>query len=163
MVLSSFETLLTRLADSGVRFVLVGAVAGVVHGMSRATFDVDVCYWRHPDNIERLCASLADLHATLRMKPVPADFRLDPPTVHARQDLPLSTDAGPIDLLAAIAGLGDYESLLGHSEELELYGRMIRVLTLDGLIAAKQATARPQDLADLAALEALRALSDADA
>ena len=45
------EKLLARLHDDGVAFVLVGATAGVVHGLARATFDVDVCYWRHPDNI----------------------------------------------------------------------------------------------------------------
>jgi predicted nucleotidyltransferase len=153
-----FETLLTKLADDGVRFVLVGAVAGLAHGLTRATYDVDVCYWRHPDNIERLCASLSALHPTLRLSPAPADFQFDPATVQALRDLPLDTDAGPVDLLAAIAGLGDYESLLNHAEELELFGRAIRVLTLDGLILAKKAVARPQDLADVAALEALREL-----
>jgi hypothetical protein len=55
-----------------------------------------------------------------------------------------------------------YEALLAHSEELELFGRSIRVLTLEALIARKRATARPQGLADVAALEALHALREGD-
>jgi hypothetical protein len=141
-----------------VRFVLVGAVAGLAQGMTRATYDVDVCYWRHPDNIDRLCSALAALHPVLRITPAPRSFRLDVATVQALHDLPLDTDAGAIDLLESIAGLGDYEALLSHSEDLELFGRSVKVLTLEGLILAKRAVARPQDLADIAALEALRDL-----
>lgn len=153
-----YETLLTTLADNGVRFVLVGAVAGLVQGITRATYDVDVCYWRHPDNIERLCSSLAALHPRLRITAAPRNFQLDLATVQALHDLPLDTDAGSLDLLESIAGLGDYEALLSHSEELELFGHRVKVLTLEGLILAKRAVARPQDLADIAALEALRDL-----
>jgi hypothetical protein len=155
---NSFEKLLTTLADDAVQFVLVGAVAGLAQGLTRATYDVDVCYWRHPGNIELLCASLAPYQPTLRLKPVPTKFQFDVATVQALRDLPLDTELGEIDLLAEVAGLGDYESLLGHSEALLLFGRSLKVLTLDGLILAKQAVGRPQDLADVAALEAIRAL-----
>lgn len=153
-----FETLLTTLTDDEVKFVLVGAVAGLAQGLTRATYDVDVCYWRHPDNIELLCASLAPHHPTLRIKPAPTNFQFDVATVQALRDLPLDTDLGALDLLAEVAGLGDYESLLGHSEALPLFGRTLKVLTLDGLILAKNAVGRPQDLADVAALEAIRAM-----
>jgi hypothetical protein len=152
------EKLLARLHDDGVAFVLVGATAGVVHGLARATFDVDVCYWRHPDNIERLCRSLAPLNPHLRDAKMPIPFELVPAKVHALRDLPLQTDWGDLDLLADIAGLGDYEALLGHSETVNLFDRPIRLLTLDGLIAAKRAAGRPQDEADVVALEALREL-----
>jgi len=155
MTPTQFETILTKLLDDGVRYVLVGGVAGLAHGLTRATYDIDVCYWRHPDNIERLCASLAPLHPGLRVRG-PADFLLTPETVQALRDLPLETDLGAIDLMAEVAGLGDYESLLGQSQEQQLFGRPIRTLTLEALIVAKQAAGRPQDLADVAALEAIR-------
>ncbi len=158
MAATAFETILTKLLDDGVRYVLIGGVAGLAHGLTRATYDIDVCYWRHPDNIERLCASLRPLNPTLRIRPAPASFQLDLATVQALHDLPLETDLGAIDLLDEVTGLGDYESLLSHSEEVQLFGRTTRVLTLDGLILAKRAAGRPQDLADIAALEAVREL-----
>jgi predicted nucleotidyltransferase len=156
MAATQFETILTKLLDDNVRFVLVGAVAGLAQGMTRATYDVDVCYWRHPDNIAQLCRSLQPLQPRLRMRPAPSDFQLDVDTVQQLRDLPLETDLGDVDLLAEVAGLGSYEALLNQSEEVQLFGRQIRVLTLEALILAKQTVGRPQDLADVAALEAIR-------
>ena len=73
-------------------------------------------------------------------------------------DLPLDADLGTIDLRAEVGGLGCYETLLGRSEAVELFGWPVRVLTLDALILAKHAVGRPQDHADVAGLEAIRAL-----
>ncbi len=70
----------------------------------------------------------------------------------------LHDDGVAFVLVGATAGLGGYESLLGHSETVSLFDRPIRLLTLDGLILAKRAAARPQDEADVLALEALREL-----
>jgi hypothetical protein len=41
------------------------------------------------------------------------------------------------------------------SEEVNAFGIRFRVLTLDGLIRARRASARPKDLAQLPTLEAL--------
>ena len=158
MPVTQFETILNHLLNDQVRYVLIGGVAGLTHGLTRATYDIDVCYWRHPDNLVRLCASLAPLNARLRIRPAPPNFSLDPATVEQLRDLPLDTDLGAIDLLADVEGLGSYETLLGLSEEVLLFGRPVRVLTLDALILAKQTVGRPQDLSDVAALEAIRAL-----
>lgn len=158
MPATQFETILTRLVNDEVRFVLIGGVAGLAHGLSRATFDVDVCYWRHPDNLERLCASLEPLNPRLRIRPAPPSFRLTPATIEQVRDLPLDTDIGAIDLLAEVEGLGTFEALLGQSEEVALFDRPVRVLTLEALILAKQTVGRPQDLADVLALEAIRDL-----
>ncbi|MFQ5856748.1 MAG: nucleotidyltransferase [Anaerolineae bacterium] len=67
----------------------------------------------------------------------------------------MQTDAGAVDLLGEVTGLGSYEQVLAASEEMELYGMSVHVLTLEGLIAAKQAAGRPRDLEHLLELEAL--------
>lgn len=38
-----FLDLLDRLADAGVEFVIVGGYAGIVHGCTVTTQDVDIC------------------------------------------------------------------------------------------------------------------------
>ena len=43
---AQFEKLLPTLVRAGVEFVLVGGVAGIVHGSARATYDIDVVYAR---------------------------------------------------------------------------------------------------------------------
>ena len=38
------DEILERLVARGVDFVVIGGIAGVLHGSSRATFDLDVCF-----------------------------------------------------------------------------------------------------------------------
>src|SRR3989338_3695243 len=52
--------------------------------------------------------------------------------------------------------LGDYQKLKAGSEQLDLYGWKVNVLTLDGLIQAKKASNRPKDQLVLKELQALQ-------
>ena len=54
------------LAEHDVRFVLIGGQAALARGSSTMTRDVDVCYDRAPDNLDRLAAALTAMHARLR-------------------------------------------------------------------------------------------------
>jgi len=56
---TDFSRLLRVLLDGAVEFILVGGVAGILHGAARATYDVDVVYRRSPENMSRLVATLA--------------------------------------------------------------------------------------------------------
>lgn len=47
------ERILGALHEQGVKYVLVGGVAGAYHGASRATTDVDIC----PAWDRRICAA----------------------------------------------------------------------------------------------------------
>ena len=55
---SAFESLLKTLSKSSVEYVVVGGVAGVIHGSVRLTQDLDIVYRRTSDNIERLVSAL---------------------------------------------------------------------------------------------------------
>jgi Nucleotidyl transferase of unknown function (DUF2204) len=80
---TQIESILTRLAQAGVDFVVIGGVAGLAHGSARVTFDVDICYKRTPENIRRFCDTPAPLHPRLRGAPEGLPFCLDPETVKA--------------------------------------------------------------------------------
>jgi predicted nucleotidyltransferase len=154
------EAILTRLAGTGVEFVVIGGVAGLAHGSARVTFDVDVCYERSAENIRRLCDTLAPLHPRLRGAPEGLPFLLDPETVRAGLNFTLTTDLGAVDLLGEISGLGGYKSVKASSEVLSLYGLEMNVLTLEGLLAAKRAAARGKDKEAIVELEALLELKN---
>ncbi|MFQ5593411.1 MAG: nucleotidyltransferase [Anaerolineae bacterium] len=149
------ERILRRLENSEVEFVIIGGVAAVAHGSARATFDIDLCYRRTPENLARLVDALAPLHPRLRDVPEGLPFRWDARTLERGLNFTLQTDAGAVDLLGEVAGLGSYEQVLVASEEMELYGMAVHVLTLESLIAAKRAAGRPRDLEHLLELEAL--------
>ena len=55
---------------------------------------------------------------------------------------------------------GAYEQVRRSAEHIELFGKEIWVLGLPGLIASKQAAARPKDLRQIPELRALLALKE---
>jgi hypothetical protein len=69
---------------------------------------------------------------------------------------------GPIDLLGAVAGIGQYADALAASELMTLFDRPCRILTLDALIRSKRATGRPRDLEAVKELETLREQREKD-
>src|SRR3990172_8150413 len=57
------ERLLGVLREHGVRFVVIGGCAAVVHGSPHVTFDIDVVPERADENLERLSDALSAMHA----------------------------------------------------------------------------------------------------
>ena len=155
-MIPDYRALLGALADHEVDFVIVGAVALVLHGSPRVTRDLDVCYSRDRDNLSRLAAALAGFAPTLRGAPDGLPFVLDPATLAAGLNFTLTSSAGDIDLLGEIAGIGGYPVANRLAVTMTLYGRPTRVLSLDGLERAKRAAGRLKDLADLAEIIELR-------
>jgi hypothetical protein len=64
--MTHFAELLRRLVSEGVEFVVVGGLAVISHGHPRATLDLDLCYARTPENLERLVRALSPIHPRLR-------------------------------------------------------------------------------------------------
>jgi hypothetical protein len=153
------QKFLNILNEAGVEFVVIGGVAMVAHGSARATFDLDLCYRRSNENIEKLCRALEPLHPRLRGAPRELPFRFDVKTVQHGLNFTLATDIGDIDLLGEVAGLGFYGAVLEMSQ-LKPAGPMeCRVLSIDGLLRAKIAAGRKKDLEVIEELKALKDLS----
>lgn len=155
-MIPDYKALIDALVDHDVDFVIVGAIALVLHGSPRVTRDLDICYSREPDNLARVAAALAPVHPTLRGAPAGLPFRLDVPTLKAGLNFMMTTSAGDIDLLGELSGIGDYAVAHRLSVPMTVYGRSVRVLSLDGLERAKRAAGRLKDLADLAEIIEIR-------
>jgi predicted nucleotidyltransferase len=142
---ADFRTLLHRLTAENVKFIVVGGMAMVSHGSAFITADLDICYERSDANLEALARALGPLHPYLRGAPLGLPFRLDGATLKAGLNFTLTTDAGDLDLLGEIKGVGRYEDVLAGSVEYEIYDCALRVMGLDDLIRAKEATGREKD------------------
>jgi len=153
--MTDVEKLLEQLHRFAVKYVLIGGMAAVAQGSSYLTADVDLCYARDHDNLERLAKALAPFRPTLRGAPPDLPFRLDTPTLRSGLNFTLSADIGDLDLIGEVTGLGSYEQVMGFSEVLEIYGIPCHVMTLEGLILSKKAAGRPKDLKLIPELEAL--------
>ena len=76
--------------------------------------------------------------------------------------LTLRTPLGLLDLLVAPEGAPRYKTLMRRASQTELEGRPLLYASLDHLIAMKEASGRPQDLADIEALKAVKRLRRGD-
>jgi predicted nucleotidyltransferase len=152
---TDFGRILKTLRDGQVEFIVIGGVAGLAHGLARATFDIDVVYSRNRANIQRLVQTLKPYQPYLRGAPAGLPFSWDEQTVRMGLNFTLITSLGDIDVLGEVAGVGTYEQLLPHSVELEIFEQGCRCITLERLIQAKRAAGRPKDFEMIAQLQAL--------
>lgn len=153
----SFASMLAGLVHARVRFVVVGGVAGALHGSERVTNDLDVVYDAlDPATVEALARLLAGWNAYPRAVEPGLPFIMDARTLRAAPTLTLTTSEGDLDLLDRIDGIGDYARVAAHAEPVEAFGIAFMVLDLPTLIRAKRATGRPKDREALLELEVLR-------
>jgi hypothetical protein len=139
----------------GVRFVLIGGLGARLHGSPSVTNDLDICYERSPENLERLADALSAMSATLRGAPdVP--FRLDAKSLAAGDHFTFVTTAGNLDILGTPAGVGGFDDLARNAQRMELDGLTVAVASIDDLIRMKLAAGRPKDLIEVEVLGALR-------
>jgi hypothetical protein len=155
-MITDFRSLITCLSDAGVEFIIVGGVAGTIHGAARATADLDIVYRRTPENMARLVRAIGALSPYPRGAPPGLPFSFDDRAVRFGVNFTLRTSLGLIDLLGEITGGGAYDALLPFSTTGEVHGRTCRYLQLDKLIAVKRAAGRPKDFDAIAELELIR-------
>ena len=154
--MTNFGALLARLANAHVEFVVIGGLAVLTHGHVRATLDLDICYARSPENLERLEHALSPIHPRLRGAPAELPFFFDQRTLRNGLNFTLVTDDGELDLLGEVTGIGGYGDMALQADVVTAYDVTFKLMSLDDLIRSKAAAGRPKDLLDLEALRALR-------
>lgn len=151
------------LVSADISFILIGGVAAAAHGAVRQTDDVDILYEATSANRERLAAFLTTHEARPKDDyPPELPFGVDARLLKASESLTLTTTLGIIDVFAAIPGIGTYEDALAQDAVVGIAlgtGIEMLVLSLDGLIRAKEAANRPKDHLALPELRALRDLA----
>ena len=152
---TQFDKLLPLLVRGNVEFILIGGVAGNIHGSARLTFDVDVVYARSSENIKRLAKVLQSVTPYLRGAPPGLPFSWDERTIRNGLNFTLITALGDLDLLGEVVGGGGYRDLLSHTFEVEAYDVKFKCVDLPMLIKLKRAAGRPKDLESLAELQSL--------
>lgn len=160
--MSLYEPVLQALIARGVRFVVVGGQAVVVHGHARLTIDLDIVIDLSPDQaaaaMDVLVAQgfqpMAPVNAkdfadaTIRQgwideKHMQAFPMRDPNDIRRKVDV-FVRDPIP------------FEDLWARSIAAQFGPTTVRVASIDDLIAMKRAAGRTQDLADIEALTIIR-------
>jgi predicted nucleotidyltransferase len=154
--------LVRGLEGAGIRYVVIGGVAGTVHGSVHVTDDLDICYDCSPENRVRLTELLAGWKAYPRGIEPGLPFIMDAVTLRNAEVLTLTTSEGHLDLFQRVAGVGDYAACLARSEVVEVGEIRFMALDLPALIDAKRAAGRRKDVEHLRELEALLELRRKD-
>ena len=147
MLNADFRDMLSALSDARAEFLLVGAYAVAVHGLVRATADLDIWVRPSEENASRVWRAVARFGApmgSIREE----DFRAPGVVVQ------IGVAPRRIDLLTSIDGV-DFDEAWRDRTVVEIEGLRIPVLSRRHLILNKRAVGRPQDLADAARLEEL--------
>jgi predicted nucleotidyltransferase len=146
---TAFGRLLEDLNHAEVRYVLVGGIAVIRHGVVRGTRDVDAVFDPAPDNLERI-GRLAERWRATRQDgtALPEDALAADRSVH------LATPHGDLDLLAEKTAGISFAELRERAEIRRVDGIEAPICSLGDLVAMKRAVGRERDLADLSDLRA---------
>jgi hypothetical protein len=141
----------------GVRYVVIGGVAAILHGAAHVTTDVDVVPQDARDNLERLSDALKEIHARIRVSGEPDGVPFD----HSAESLArvriwnLQTDIGDLDVTFEPSGTHGYDDLKRDAIVMRLRSGNVPVASLADVIRSKEAADRPRDRAVLPGLRAL--------
>ena len=140
-----FQDILSAFCDEGVEFLLVGAYALAVHGLPRATGDLDLWIGTKKENSQRAWRALERFGAPLDQ--ITVEDLSTPDTVFQIGVEPLR-----IDVMTSIDGV-EFDVAWSARIETEVAGITLPVISRAHLAQNKRAAGRPQDVADLARLE----------
>ena len=136
---------LELLNSRGVDYVIVVAQSLALHGRPRCTGDLNILVRPTPENARLLVDLLKQFgfaHSGFKEN----DF------IEPEQMIQLGRAPNRIDLLATMSGVTSDEAF-ATKVTAELDGIPVYIISKDALMQNKRAVGRPQDLADLEALE----------
>lgn len=154
--MSGIERLLAALAAHHAKFIVVGAYAAIMQGASMRTDDLDICYERVSDNYKNIIRALAPFNPRFRGLPENLKAPFDERTLTQGTNFTLITDAGSLDLLGEMSGVGGYSQIMGDAKTIKIGNVICQVASLDTIIRSKEAADRPKDRVALPELKALR-------
>lgn len=145
-VVEDFRDLLAEMCRAEARFLVVGAHALAVHGVPRATVDLDVWIDSSPENASRAWAALAAFGAPLAALQIHETDLVRPDTV-----VQLGLPPWRIDILTGVSGVTFEEA---WAERIDAYfdDVLVPFIGRATFIRNKRASGRLKDLADIEAL-----------
>lgn len=145
-----------------VDYVLIGGLAISLHGIERATMDIDVTVAMTPGNLAALVEMARGLGMTPAL-PVPLEALSDLDQLalwHRERNLEAFALRAPglsgVTLDVLLYPPVDYAQLRGRAVTFQAGNVPVVVASIDDLIALKQAVGRPIDLADIEHLKRLK-------
>lgn len=152
--------LLRVLHDHAVDFVIIGGVAGALHGANLITNDLDICFARDRENLKRLAAALNVVKAKLRGFPADLPYVVDEHALRLGETFTFETVFGIFDCLGNPSATDGFRELRTNAVEMNVGGIKTYVASIPDLIRMKEAANREKDRWAVVALRALLKLTE---
>ncbi|MBM3152780.1 MAG: hypothetical protein FJZ96_11380 [Chloroflexi bacterium] len=127
-----------------VRYIVIGGIAAVLHGVPRATFDLDILIDADPDNARNLLDAFLDARLGTAALITPEEL--------LSQEITIFKDRVRIDVQTSTPGL-KFDEAWRRRETMEYQKQEFYVASREDLISSKRAAGRPVDLEDVRLLE----------
>ncbi len=143
-MLNLLKDVFSSLQQHKVRYIVIGGIAAVLHGVPRATFDLDILIDADPENAKKLLDAFLEANlGTAGM--TTADEIIS-------QEITIFKDRVRIDVQTSTPGL-KFEEAWERRETMEYQKQKFFVASRQDLISSKRASGRPVDLEDVRLLE----------
>jgi hypothetical protein len=143
-MLNQLREVFASLENNKVKYVVIGGIAAVLHGVPRATFDLDILIEATPANAQKLLDAF--LEAGL------GTAALITPEELLTNEITIFQDRVRIDVQTSTPGI-KFKSVWKNKETMKYQEQEFYVLSKTDLIASKRAAGRQVDLEDVRLLE----------
>jgi len=143
-MLNQLQDVFSSLQRNKVKYLVIGGIAAVLHGVPRATFDLDILIEATPENGQRLLDAL--LEAGLGTAGLTTAENL------LAHEITIFKDRVRIDVQTTTPGIS-FATSWQRREVMRYQEQEILVLSRADLIASKRAAGREQDMEDVRILE----------
>ena len=143
-MLNRLQAVFESLHSHDVRYVVIGGIAAALHGVPRATFDLDILIEASEPNAKRLLEALLEAGLGTAALTTPQDL--------LAQEITIFNDRVRIDVQTSTPGLA-FEQAWRQRETMNYNDQPFYVASREDLIASKRAAGRPVDLEDIRLLQ----------
>jgi len=144
-MLNRLKNVFKSFESHDVRYVVIGGVAVILHGVPRATFDLDILIDPTPENVGLLLEALADAGlGTAHLTSADEILNNTITIFHDRVRLDVQTETPGVT----------FQDAWPRRQVMTYQGQTFTVMCKDDLIASKLAAGRDVDLEDVRLLQA---------
>jgi len=143
-VLNRFQDVFRSFQRHEVKYVVIGGIAAILHGVPRATFDLDILIEATPDNAQRLLNALLDAGLGTAALTSPGDV--------LAHEITIFKDRVRVDVQTSTPGLL-FADAWSRRKPVTYQGQEFFILSKDDLVRSKRAAGRRVDLEDARLLE----------
>ena len=143
-MLSRLQEVFASFESRNVHYVVIGGVAAILHGVPRATFDLDILIEASSENVRRLLKALTDARMGTATMTSPEEVLENAITIFQ--------DRVRLDVQTTTPGVS-FEKAWANRKTMNYQGQAFYVLSKEDLIASKLAAGRDVDLEDARLLQ----------